>query len=62
MVNQKNVIDTIEFESYSSNTEFEPTTLKSGAELLIDAFLEENVDYIFWLPWRCCSSPLRFIL
>ncbi|MGJ5700161.1 biosynthetic-type acetolactate synthase large subunit [Staphylococcus chromogenes] len=50
MVNQKNVIDTIEFESYSSNTEFEPTTLKSGAELLIDAFLEENVDYIFGYP------------
>ncbi|MDT0699064.1 biosynthetic-type acetolactate synthase large subunit [Staphylococcus chromogenes] len=50
MVNPKNVIDTIEFESYSSNTEFEPTTLKSGAELLIDAFLEENVDYIFGYP------------
>ena len=50
MVNPKNVIDTIEVESYSSNIELEPTTLKSGAELLIDAFLDENVDYIFGYP------------
>ncbi|PTF68245.1 biosynthetic-type acetolactate synthase large subunit [Staphylococcus chromogenes] len=50
MVNPKNVIDAIEVESYSSKTAIEPTTLKSGAELLIDAFLDEKVEYIFGYP------------
>ena len=50
MTNQKNMIDSMNFESYATDLQFTSNALKSGAELLIEAFLEEDVDYIFGYP------------
>lgn len=50
MSKQEKIIDAIEFEPYMPEPELETPLLKSGSELLIDAFLEENVEYIFGYP------------
>ena len=32
--------------------------MRSGSQLLVEALQHEDVDFIFWLPRRCCIATL----